>query len=58
MIQVAVIIIAVGVVLWLANTFIPMEARVRILNGAVIIVLVLWLLMFLLRWAGVAPTMP
>jgi hypothetical protein len=54
MIQIAVVIIVVGVLLWLANEFIPMEARVKkILNAVVIIVLVLWLLTYLLRWAGV-----
>jgi hypothetical protein len=55
MIQVAVIIIAVGVLLWLVNAYIPMEARVKqILNAAVIIVLVLWLLITLLQWAGIS----
>lgn len=35
----------VGVVLWLVNSYIPMEATVKkILNAVVVIVLVLWLL--------------
>lgn len=55
MIQIAVVIIVVGVLLWLVNQFIPMEARVKqILNAAVIIVLVIWLLLYLLRWAGIS----
>ena len=38
-------IVVVGVVLWLVNTFVPMEPRVKqILNVVVIIALVLWLL--------------
>jgi hypothetical protein len=37
-------IIAVGVVLWLVNRFIPMQSQVKsILNGLVVIVLVLWI---------------
>ncbi len=39
------VIIVVGVLLWLANSFIPMDAPVKqILNAVVIILLVLWLL--------------
>ncbi len=39
------VIIVVGVLLWLANSFIPMDANIkRILNAVVIILLVLWLL--------------
>jgi predicted membrane protein len=38
-------IVAVGVVLWLINRFIPMQSTVKsILNGLVIILLVVWLL--------------
>lgn len=38
-------IVVVGVVLWLVNSFIPMDGKVKnILNGVVIIFLVLWLL--------------
>jgi hypothetical protein len=39
------VIVIVGVVLYLINQFIPMEPRIKqILNIAVIIILVLWLL--------------
>lgn len=39
------VIVVVGVILWLVNTFIPMEPNVKkILNAVVIILLVLWLL--------------
>jgi len=38
-------IVVVGVILWLINTYIPMQATVKkILNVVVIIVLILWLL--------------
>jgi hypothetical protein len=45
LINVAMVIIVVGVLLWLANRFIPMEATVKsILNAVVIVALVLWIL--------------
>lgn len=38
-------IVVVGVIMWLINTYVPMEARIKqLLNGAVIIFLVLWIL--------------
>lgn len=39
------ILIAVGVLLWAANTYIPMDAKIKnILNIAVVICVVVWLL--------------
>jgi hypothetical protein len=44
-IQVVEVLIVVGVVLWLVNRFVPMQATIKsILNGVVIIAVVLWLL--------------
>lgn len=38
-------LIVVGVLLWLINTFIPMDGKIkRILNIVVVVVVVLWLL--------------
>ncbi|MBK8426803.1 MAG: hypothetical protein IPL27_12915 [Lewinellaceae bacterium] len=38
-------LIIAGVLLWLVNTYIPMDGKIkRILNVVVVIVLVLWLL--------------
>jgi hypothetical protein len=38
-------LIAVGVLLWLVNTYIPMDAKIkRIINIVVLVVVVLWLL--------------
>lgn len=45
LINLIVILVVVGVLLWLVNRYIPMEARIKsILNVVVIIVVVLWLL--------------
>jgi hypothetical protein len=40
-----VVILVAGVLLWLVNSFIPMQRTVkRILNAVVVIILVVWLL--------------
>jgi len=45
LLPVIVTLIVVGVLLWLVNSFIPMEARIKqLLNVVVLIVVVLWLL--------------
>jgi hypothetical protein len=45
LIQVLIALIVVGVLLWLVNTYIPMQSTIKsILNGVVVIVVVLWLL--------------
>ena len=45
LIQVVVVLIVVGVVLWLVNRFIPMAGSIKtILNAVVVIAVVLWLL--------------
>ena len=45
LLQLIVLLIVVGVLLWLVNTYIPMEATIkRIINIVVIVVVVLWLL--------------
>ncbi len=39
------ILIVVGVLLWLINTYIPMDGKIKsILNAVVVIAVVLWLL--------------
>ena len=39
------VLIVVGVILWLINTYIPMDAKIKkILNVVVVIVVILWLL--------------
>jgi hypothetical protein len=45
LIQVVMILIVVGVLLWLVNRFIPMAGSIKsILNAVVVIAVVLWLL--------------
>jgi hypothetical protein len=45
LLTIVVVLIVVGVLLWLINTYIPMQPTVKsILNAVVIIVLVIWLL--------------
>lgn len=44
-IQILLVIIVVGVLLWLINRFIPMASSIKtILNVVVIIILIVWLL--------------
>ena len=43
--QLLLVLIVVGVLLWLVNSFIPMQGTIKsILNGVVVIAVVLWLL--------------
>lgn len=45
LIQLVVVLIVVGVLLWLVNSYIPMDGKIkRILNIVVVIAVVLWLL--------------
>jgi len=45
LIHLVVVLVIVGVILWLVNAYIPMEATIKkILNVVVIIAVILWLL--------------
>ncbi len=45
LINLVIILIVVGVLLWLVNTYIPMDRKIKnILNIVVVIVVVIWLL--------------
>jgi preprotein translocase subunit SecE len=45
LINVLIVLVVVGVILWLVNTYIPMDSKIKkILNIVVVIVVVLWLL--------------
>ncbi|MEJ2080335.1 MAG: Thivi_2564 family membrane protein [Acidobacteriota bacterium] len=45
LIQLVIILVVIGVLLWLVNSFIPMQGSIkRILNVVVVIAVVLWLL--------------
>ena len=45
LIHVVIVLVVVGVILWLVNTYLPMDAKTKkILNIVVVISVVLWLL--------------
>jgi hypothetical protein len=45
LVNIVVVLIVVGVLLWLVNTYIPMDGRIKnILNIVVVIFVVIWLL--------------
>jgi hypothetical protein len=45
LISLAVTLIVIGVLLWLVNTYIPMDGKIKkILNGVVVVCVVMWLL--------------
>lgn len=45
LIHVVIPLIAIGVLLWAVNRFIPMQSNIKsILNGVVVIVTILWIL--------------
>jgi cation transporter-like permease len=45
LLQILIVLIVVGVLLWLVNRFIPMQGTIKsILNAVVVIGVVLWLL--------------
>lgn len=43
-VQIVIVLMVVGVLLWVANTYLPMDPKIKsILNLVVVIVVVLWL---------------
>jgi hypothetical protein len=45
LIQLVIVLVVVGVILWLINSYIPMQATLKkILNVVVVIAVVIWLL--------------
>jgi hypothetical protein len=43
--QILIVLVVVGLLLWLVNSFIPMQGTIKsILNAVVVIAVVLWLL--------------
>ena len=45
LITIVLVLIVVGVVLWLINTYIPMDRKIKnILNIVVVVVVIIWLL--------------
>ncbi len=45
LIQLVIVLVVVGVILWLINSYIPMQTTIKkILNAVVVIAVILWLL--------------
>jgi hypothetical protein len=45
LLNVLIVLIVVGVILWLINNYIPMDSKIKnILNAVAVIVVVIWLL--------------
>lgn len=45
LIQLVLVLVVVGVILWVINTYIPMQSTIKsILNAVVVIAVILWLL--------------
>ena len=54
LIQVIIVLIVVGILLWLVNNYIPMDGKIKsILNAVVVIVVIIWLLQAFGLLAGV-----
>jgi hypothetical protein len=52
LIQVIIVLVVVGVLLWLINSYIPMAASIKsILNAVIVIVVVVWLLKIFGLWS-------
>lgn len=55
LINLVVVLIVVGVLLWLVNRFIPMAASIKtILNVVVVIAVALWVLQAVGLWGGLS----
>jgi hypothetical protein len=45
LLTILIVLVATGVLLWVVNTFIPMDRKIKyILNAVVVIVVIVWLL--------------
>lgn len=45
LIQLVIVLVVVGMILWVINSYIPMQATIKkILNAVVVIAVILWLL--------------
>jgi hypothetical protein len=54
LITIVISLIVVGVLLWLVNTYIPMDGKIKkILNIVVVVIVILWLLNVLGVWGHV-----
>ena len=52
LIEVVIVLIVVGVILWLINTYVPMASSIKsLLNAVVVIALIVWILKVFGLWA-------
>ena len=55
LINVVIVLIVVGVLLWLVNSFIPMAASIKtILNVVVVVFVVIWVLQAVGMWGRIS----
>lgn len=53
LLTIVIVLIVVGVILWLINSYIPMDRKIKnILNVVVVIVVVIWLLKVFGIWSS------
>ena len=45
LLTILIVLVVVGVILWLVNTYIPMDGKIKsIFNAVVVIIVIIWLL--------------
>jgi hypothetical protein len=55
LLEVVIVLIVVGVLLWLVNSYVPMASAVKsLLNAVVVIALIVWLLRVFGLWSNIA----
>jgi hypothetical protein len=55
LIQIVLVLIVVGVLLWLANTYIPMDPKIKqIMNVVVVVAVIFWLLGVFGLWSALS----
>ena len=53
LITIILVLIAAGVLLWLINSYIPMDPKIKtILNWVIVIIVIIWLLKIFGLWAA------
>jgi len=58
LIYIVLVLLVVGVLLWLINTYVPMAGSIKtILNAVVVICVILWLLKIFGLWGGRVPSL-
>lgn len=59
LLSIVLVLVVVGVLLWLLNTYIPLDPKIRqILNIVVVIAVVLWLLKAFGVWGALGSVRP